>query len=415
MEQTKTPRKSKYFDFTMFVVVIFLVCFGLVMVYSTSYYNASLNENDGLYYLKRQLICVGIGAVAMAAATFFPYRFYRPLGQAAYVFSVLFSLLTLTPLKYGAKGAYRWIKILGFTVQVAEISKIGIILGVAALISMTPKENRKDTKLTLETVIVAGISAAILVFVTNDLSSAVILCGIAILMLIVAVPGNKKPYIVILAVAVAGLILFLAIINGWGNMGFRGERVLAWLDPEAYADGKGFQPLQAMYGIGSGGVWGKGLGKSVQKLGFLPEAHNDMIFSVVCEELGLVGGMSLIFLFCILLWRIWDIVDCTSNYYGKLLGTGVFCHIALQVVMNVAVVTGTMPNTGISLPFISYGGSSIICLLFEMGIVMNLARNIDFKESAARKINSRNRRNGRYKKNSRPVSVNVPDEGRVED
>ena len=149
---------------------------------------------------------------------------------------------------------------------------------------------------------------------------------------------------------------------------------------ESYSDGVGFQTLQALYGIGSGGVFGKGLGKSVQKLGFLPEASNDMIFSIICEELGLFGGLAVLILFLLLLWRLRDISFYTKDVYSNLVVCGVFSHIAIQVVLNIAVVTNILPNTGISLPFISYGGSSVVCLLAEMGFVMSVCRRMDFTQ-----------------------------------
>ncbi len=165
-----------------------------------------------------------------------------------------------------------------------------------------------------------------------------------------------------------------------GSLGVRGTRILAWLDPEAYASGKGFQTLQALYAIGSGGIWGKGLGKSVQKLGFLPEAQNDMIFSIICEELGLFGAIAIMLMFVLLIWRFMVIANNAPDLFGALLVVGVMGHIAIQVILNVAVVTNTIPNTGISLPFISYGGSAVLFLMIEIGIVLSVGRGIRLKD-----------------------------------
>ena len=162
--------------------------------------------------------------------------------------------------------------------------------------------------------------------------------------------------------------------------GLRGARIRAWLDPEAYASGKGYQTLQSLYAIGSGGFFGKGLGQSTQKLGFIPEAQNDMIFSIICEELGLFGGLCIMFLFVLLLWRLMIIANNAPDLYGGLLVVGVMAHMAVQVILNVGVVTNIIPNTGISLPFISYGGSSVMFLLIELGIVFSVSRSIVFKE-----------------------------------
>ena len=169
-------------------------------------------------------------------------------------------------------------------------------------------------------------------------------------------------------------------LEGSELLGVRGARVLAWLDPEAYASGKGFQTLQALYAIGSGGIFGKGLGQSMQKLGFLPEIQNDMIFALVCEELGLFGGIAIILMFLLLIWRFMIIANNASDLFGALLVVGVLGHIAIQVILNIAVVTNTIPNTGISLPFISYGGSSVMFLLIEIGLVLSVARGIRIKE-----------------------------------
>ena len=164
------------------------------------------------------------------------------------------------------------------------------------------------------------------------------------------------------------------------SMGFRFERVLAWLDPEAYASGKGFQTLQGLYAIGSGGIAGKGLGASMQKLGFIPEAQNDMIFSIICEELGLFGAIAIILMFIMLIWRFMIVANNAPDLFGALLVVGVLGHIAIQVILNIAVVTNTIPNTGISLPFISYGGTSVVFLLIEIGLVLSVAKGIRLKD-----------------------------------
>ena len=181
--------------------------------------------------------------------------------------------------------------------------------------------------------------------------------------------------------AVCALAVYLiASAESADSLGVRGSRILAWLDPEAYASGKGFQTLQALYAIGSGGILGKGLGMSMQKLGFLPEAQNDMIFSIICEELGLFGAISILIMFILLIWRFMVIANNAPDLFGALLVVGVLGHIAIQVILNVAVVTNTIPNTGITLPFISYGGSAVMFLLIEIGIVLSVGRGIRLKD-----------------------------------
>ena len=216
--------------------------------------------------------------------------------------------------------------------------------------------------------------------ITDNLSSAIIIFGIAFLMLFVASPEYKR-FLLMGAAGIAGaaLLVFVILQMDSSSLDFRGNRILAWLNPEDYATGTGFQTLQSLYAIGSGGIFGKGLGQSIQKLGFLPEAQNDMIFSIICEELGLFGGIAVILLFILLCWRFMVIANNAPDLFGALLVVGVMGHIAIQVILNIAVVTNTIPNTGISLPFISYGGSSVMFLLIEIGLVLSVARGIRLK------------------------------------
>ena len=202
--------------------------------------------------------------------------------------------------------------------------------------------------------------------------------GIAVLMLFVASPQYKPFFIIggIGALAVIGVIFGVKQLQSIEGLDFRFARIMAWLDPEAYASGKGFQTLQALYAIGSGGIFWKGARAEYPETGLLPEQQNDMIFSIICEELGLFGGIAVILIFLLLIWRLMIIANNASDLFGALLVVGVLGHIAIQVILNVAVVTNSMPNTGVSLPFISYGGSSILFLLIEMGLVMSVARGI---------------------------------------
>ena len=199
-------------------------------------------------------------------------------------------------------------------------------------------------------------------------------------MLFVVIRDYWRYFLIGGGVAAAGGAWIYHVMHSDSDLGFRSQRILVWLDPEKYADGKGFQVLQGLYGIGSGGIFGKGLGNSMQKLGYIPEAQNDMIFSIICEELGVFGAASIIALFLILCWRLLIIANNAEDLFGGLVTVGVLLQIAVQVILNIAVVTNTIPNTGVSLPFISYGGSSVIILLAEIGITMSVARNIRLRE-----------------------------------
>ena len=221
----------------------------------------------------------------------------------------------------------------------------------------------------------AGVISVMLWRITNNMSSALVILAIAFGMLFVACPDYKR-FVALAILGVAGsaaLITYIVRSADQADLGFRGGRVLVWLDPQAYAGDTGYQTLQALYAIGSGGIFGKGLGQSMQKA-VVPEAQNDMIFSIICEELGLFGAIAIMVLFVILIWRFILVAGNAKDLYGALIVTGVITHIAVQAILNIAVVTNTVPNTGVTLPFISYGGSSLFFLLAEIGMVMCVGR-----------------------------------------
>ncbi len=377
-------RKKKpeyFFDYTLLFVVLFLMGFGLIMIYSTSSYESSLEYSDPSYYLKKQAFAASLGLAAMMIVSKIPYHFWERFSVLGYIVSGVLIMLVMTPLGRESHGARRWLN-LGLSVQPAEIAKLGMILFLASLVCSMGKAIR--TKKGFLIILAAPMPICAMVYlITDNLSSAIIILGIAMLMLFVSSPQYKQ-FILIgvigFASAAAGVFL-ITKLAGSGKLGFRGERILAWLNPEAYASGKGFQTLQALYAIGSGGIFGKGLGQSMQKLGFIPEAQNDMIFSIICEELGLFGAIAIILLFMLLIWRFMIIANNAPDLFGALLVVGVLGHFAIQVILNIAVVTNTIPNTGISLPFISYGGSSVMFLLIEIGLVLSVARGIKFNEA----------------------------------
>lgn len=380
----KTKQRDYYFDYTLMFIVLFLLGFGLVMVYSTSSYEAGLSQKldyDAAYYLKHQGGSTLVGLAAMVVVARIPYHFWEKFSTLAYIGSAVLIVLVI-PFGYEANGAKRWIRVLGISVQPAEIAKLGMILFLACLICRMGKAIR--TSKGFWTVIGVPVPICLMVWrITSNMSSAIIIFGIAVLMLFVASPEYKR-FIKwgLLCVCAAALLVFIIVkLAGYASFGFRAERVLAWLDPEAYATGKGYQVLQSLYAIGSGGLMGKGLGASIQKLGFIPEAQNDMIFSIICEELGLFGAFAIIMLFVLLIWRFMIIANNASDLFGALLVVGVMGHIAIQVILNIAVVTNTIPNTGISLPFISYGGTSVLFLLIEIGLVLSVGRGIQLKNA----------------------------------
>ena len=378
---TDQSTEKPYIDYSLIFIIIFLVAFGLIMVYSTSSYEASMSElthNDPAYYLKKQALASVAGLILMAIFSYVPYHLWEKVSGLAYAASVVLIILVLTPLGYEANGARRWLR-LGISIQPAEIAKLAMIIFVAGLICKL-KDGINTRKGMLIIMAPPALVCLMVWQITDNMSSAIIIFGISFVMLFIASRDYKKFAVFAVAAAALGALLVFAITKAADSdrFGFRGARILAWLDPEAYASGKGFQTLQALYAIGSGGLTGKGLGQSIQKQGFLPEAQNDMIFSIICEELGLFGGICIVLLFAFLLWRLMIIASNATDLYGALLVVGVMAHIAIQVILNIAVVTNTVPNTGISLPFISYGGSSVMFLLIELGLVNSVARKIRF-------------------------------------
>lgn len=376
----RKKKKIISFDYTLMFIVLFLLLFGLVMLYSVSSYEANLKFGTAGYYLKKQLFATAVGIVAMFAIMFIDYHVLEQFALAAYGVSFILIMLVLSPLGYEAGGARRWLY-LGISVQPAEIAKLSLIVFFAYCVCRMG-ENIRTMKGFLLLVGLAMPHVLSIYVVTSNLSSAIIILGIVFIMLFVSTP-DYKPFLIS---AVIALIVIISAVHAVkydvlpADMSFRLGRIKAWLNPEDYAADKGYQTLQALYAIGSGDFFGKGLGASIQKLGFIPEAQNDMIFSIICEELGLVGGVAVMAMFVILIWRFVVVANNANDKFGSLLVVGVLAHISIQVVLNIAVVTNTIPNTGITLPFISYGGTSVVFLLMEIGIVLNVSKSVEVED-----------------------------------
>ena len=367
-------------DVNLLLAVVVLLVFGLIMVYSASSYEASLKFNQPTYYLKSQARATALGVVCMLVVSKIDYHFWRRFALASYVISLFLIILVRTPLGITRNGARRWLGVGNFSFQPAEAAKIAVILFVAALLCGRegPRINANMKKNIMAMAVIGGIPSLMLYKLTDNLSSAIIVFGIVVLMFFVATP--KYWYFILGALLVLGLAGAVVWVIASGELppdaGFRLSRIRAWLNPEAYASGTGYQTLQSLYSIGAGGIFGKGLGQSTQKLGFVPEAQNDMIFSIICEELGLFGATAILILFLILIWRFMVVANNAPDKFGALLVVGVMGHISIQVILNIAVVTNSIPNTGITLPFTSFGGTSVLFLLTEIGIALNVSRSI---------------------------------------
>ena len=285
-----------------------------------------------------------------------------------------FVALLFTPLAITANEATRWVQLGPVQVQVAEPVKILMIVFMATLLTAKGRHIKSWLSM-IKIMIPAGIIAVLIWKVSDNMSSAVIILGTAAFMMFVVHPEYWKFIVAILIVGigVTAIVYYVASMDpAQAAESFRFERIRAWLNPYEYETGKAMQALQGLYAIGSGGLWGKGLGNSIQKLGKIPEPYNDYIFSIICEELGIFGAGLVILLFIFLLYRIYTISQTAEDMLGRMLTIGVFSHIALQVILNLLVVTGLFPTTGVTLPFFSYGGSASVFLLMEIGLVLSV-------------------------------------------
>ena len=366
-----------YFDYSLLAIIIFLMCFGLVMLYSISSYEARTEYGDGMYFLKRQGI-IGLGSIlVMMWVSRLDYHMFSKYAAMSYWGSMLLlALVKFTPLGIEVNGARRWFRLpANQSFQPAEVMKIAVIIFIPYLICRMG--NKVHTlKGSLGVVAWGGLAALGVYVLTENLSSAIIVMGISCCILFVV---HKKQKI-FLWIAGGGLAVFVAGSYILGRLlenstSFRLRRIIAWLNPEKYASTISFQTVQGLYAIGSGGFFGKGLGNGVQKT-VIPEVQNDMILSAICEELGVFGAIIILVLFGLLIYRLLFIAQNAPDLYGALIMTGIMSHIAIQVILNVMVVTNMMPNTGITLPFISYGGTSILFLMIEMGMALGISRRI---------------------------------------
>lgn len=351
---------TKRVDMPLLISVLALILFGMVMLYSTSSYNGLVKFGDSFYYLKKQFFATSLGLAAMYFVTSIDYHVWACFYIWGYGLSALLSTLVLF-VGQEINGSKRWLALGPLSFQPSEFAKVALIIFLACIVT---KQGKKIVKLKNMFLVILSALPIVGLVGTNNLSTAIIILGIAVVLIFVASPKYLQ-FIAVGGVGIGFVAVFLATAS------YRLERLAIWLNPEEYE--KGYQTLQGLYAIGSGGVFGVGLGNGKQKLGFVPEAQNDMIFSIICEELGLFGAGLLILLFGILIWRLMVVASYTRDLYGCLIVTGIMAHIMIQVILNIAVVTNTIPNTGITLPFVSYGGTSVLFLLAEMGIALNVS------------------------------------------
>ena len=353
-------------DWLMVLCVVVLLVFGLIMLYSASSYDSQIKFGTSSWYVKRQLIATVIGLIVMIAISFVPVRFWKKAAVPIYILAVIAMLLVLTPIGEEYLGARRWHNLKIISVQPSEILKIAMVCAMAYFITRFIKF-MGDWRIYLIGFSICLLGCVLTLFITDDLGTTIIIFAMGFIMLLVS--NTKIRYLIITAaVSVAAVVGVIFLKPN------KMVRVQSWLHLEQYSDDIGYQITQALYAIGSGGFFGKGLGKSTQKMGFVPESENDMIFSIICEELGILGGLFLIILIAFLIWRMKKIYDRTQDLFGRLIVVGVAAHIAIQTFVNIAVVTNLLPNTGVPLPFMSYGGTAVVFLLVEIGMVLAVGR-----------------------------------------
>lgn len=376
----KKKRSQRFYDYSLLFTIAFLIMFGLLMIYSASSYKAQLDYNgNAAYFMTRQGVIALGGFAFMILISRLDYRWYAKFYKLAIAVS-WFMMIAVSFVGRRVNGKRRWLEVGPLRFQPTELVKITIIVSVAALLVKLGRDVDRPAGIARIAMVVLPLAAIV---AANNLSSGIIIAGIGFVMLFVA---SRKKLWYFLVMAAGGLVIAFAPQIGNGLRAihllkpYQLSRINVWKNPEAFASEGGYQVLQGLYAIGSGGLFGKGLGESIQKLGFVPEAQNDMIFSIICEELGLFGAVALILVFMFMIYRFMVIASNAPDLFGCLLVVGVMAHIAIQVILNIAVVTNTIPNTGITLPFISYGGTSIIFLEAEMGMVLSVSNQIKLEK-----------------------------------
>ena len=354
-------------DFLFLLITLCLTAFGLVMVFSASYYSSISMNDTPFYYLIRDGIWIAIGMLAMFAGICVDYRVYKKIALPVILIVVL-ALVAVLFVGVTRNGATRWLGVGPLTFMPGEWAKLGIILFIAWFMGERPGRARSFLLGILPVVAITGLCAFLIIQQPN-LSTAITICGIAVAMLLVA--GMNWIYVGFAGLAgVAGLVGIMTFMKD----SFWYDRMTNFIDPFQDLYGEGYQVAQSLLALGSGGLTGVGLGKSVQKSLYLPEPQNDFILAIIGEELGFLGILALIVLYCLFIWRGIHIAINAPDQFGMLLASGVVIMIAIQVILNIAVVTASMPATGINLPFISYGGNGILIFLFSAGVLMNISR-----------------------------------------
>lgn len=374
LQKTRRQRsKGTHIDYVLLNVVLFLVGIGLVFIFSSSAHMAQIKMGDATYFVKKQILWSIIGIIFMIIGINLKFEVIKRFLRSSMIFVTILLITTHIPIfAASVKGATRWINIGGISIQPSEFAKLVLIIFTATILSNPKYKNLNIAEKFITLIPIVGM--VLLVLLQPDLGTTLVISASIFCVYFVAGLPYWKTFLIIISGCTGVLMMALSIP-------YQKARLFSFFNPWEDPQGTGFHLTQSMMAIGSGGIFGKGLGQSIQKLFYLPEQHTDFIFAIIAEEIGLIGVTTILILFSILAYRGFSIAKITNDPFNKLLAAGITSLICGQAILNIGVVTGSLPTTGITLPFISSGGSSLIITFFSIGLLLNISKKIKKKKT----------------------------------